>query len=119
MIMFTWGTLSCNGAVVGDDFPGCTIIGSNNTIGYHAMIGVKCQDLKYKLFHRPQLMKQGPCCSEVELEDPVENIGAKLVRQAAANTNDLTGHGTMTSVVLAQGLIVEDVKVGLFFCLKL
>ncbi|RZC02708.1 putative acyl-[acyl-carrier-protein]--UDP-N-acetylglucosamine O-acyltransferase, mitochondrial isoform C [Glycine soja] len=36
------------GAVVGDDYPGCTVIGSNNTIGYHAVIGVKCQDMKYK-----------------------------------------------------------------------
>jgi chaperonin GroEL (HSP60 family) len=50
---------------------------------------------------------------KVELEDPVENIGAKLVRQAAAKTNDLAGDGTTTSVVLAQGLIAEGVKVGL------
>ncbi|RWW76225.1 hypothetical protein BHE74_00015705 [Ensete ventricosum] len=49
--------------------------------------------------------------SFVELEDPVENIGAKLVRQAAAKTNDLAGDGTTTSVVLAQGLIAEGVKV--------
>lgn len=45
------------------------------------------------------------------MEDPVENIGAKLVRQAAAKTNDLAGDGTTTSVVLAQGLIAEGVKV--------
>ena len=49
----------------------------------------------------------------MELEDPVENIGAKLVRQAAAKTNDMAGDGTTTSVVLAQGLIAEGVKVGL------
>ena len=48
---------------------------------------------------------------QVELEDPVENIGAKLVRQAAAKTNDLAGDGTTTSVVLAQSLIAEGVKV--------
>ena len=47
------------------------------------------------------------------MEDPVENIGAKLVRQAAAKTNDLAGDGTTTSVVLAQGLIAEGVKVGI------
>ena len=47
----------------------------------------------------------------MELEDSVENIGAKLVRQAAAKTNDLAGDGTTTSVVLAQGLIAEGVKV--------
>lgn len=45
----------------------------------------------------------------------MENIGAKLVRQAAAKTNDLAGDGTTTSVVLAQGLIAEGVKVG-YFC---
>ena len=48
---------------------------------------------------------------QVELEDPVENIGAKLVRQAAAKTNDLAGDGTTTSVVLAQGMIAEGMKV--------
>ncbi|KAL1356501.1 hypothetical protein AAHE18_05G188700 [Arachis hypogaea] len=37
------------GAIVGDDYPGCTVIGNNNIIGHHAVIGVKCQDLKYKL----------------------------------------------------------------------
>lgn len=61
-------------------------------------------------------MRLFTCCStnfiQVELEDPVENIGAKLVRQAAAKTNDLAGDGTTTSVVLAQGLIAEGVKVG-------
>ncbi|CAO2842125.1 unnamed protein product [Amaranthus hypochondriacus] len=36
------------GAVVGDELPGKTVIGSNNTIGHHAVVGVKCQDLKYK-----------------------------------------------------------------------
>ncbi|CAI9100545.1 OLC1v1037670C1 [Oldenlandia corymbosa var. corymbosa] len=36
------------GAVVGDDLPGHTIIGCNNTIGHHAVVGNKCQDLKYK-----------------------------------------------------------------------
>jgi len=37
-----------NGAVVGADIPGRTVIGKQNNIGYHAVVGVKCQDLKYK-----------------------------------------------------------------------
>ncbi|KAL0925631.1 hypothetical protein M5K25_003996 [Dendrobium thyrsiflorum] len=37
-----------SGAIVGADLPGRTIIGCNNVIGYHAVVGVKCQDLKYK-----------------------------------------------------------------------
>ncbi|GLT47842.1 hypothetical protein SLA2020_215030 [Shorea laevis] len=36
------------GAVVGDDLPGGTVIGCNNIIGHHAVVGVKCQDMKYK-----------------------------------------------------------------------
>ncbi|KAF1881091.1 hypothetical protein Lal_00023124 [Lupinus albus] len=62
----------------------------------------------------PKIVNDGvTVAKEVELEDPVENIGAKLVRQAAAKTNDLAGDGTTTSVVLAQGLIAEGVKLGL------
>ncbi|CAI0543855.1 unnamed protein product [Linum tenue] len=36
------------GAVVGEDLPGRTVLGANNTVGHHSVIGVKCQDLKYK-----------------------------------------------------------------------
>ncbi|KAJ9692303.1 hypothetical protein PVL29_011387 [Vitis rotundifolia] len=60
----------------------------------------------------PKIVNDGVTVArEVELEDPVENIGARLVRQAASKTNDLAGDGTTTSVVLAQGLITEGVKV--------
>lgn len=41
----------------------------------------------------------------------MENVGAKLVRHAGAKTNDLAGDGSTTSVVLAQGLIAEGMKV--------
>uniref|UniRef100_A0A0E0JNE8 Uncharacterized protein n=1 Tax=Oryza punctata TaxID=4537 RepID=A0A0E0JNE8_ORYPU len=37
------------GAILGSDIPGQTIIGENNVIGHHAVVGVKCQDLKYKI----------------------------------------------------------------------
>jgi len=60
----------------------------------------------------PKIVNDGVTVArEVELEDPVENIGARLVRQAASKTNDMAGDGTTTSVVLAQGLIAEGVKV--------
>ena len=45
------------------------------------------------------------------MEDPLENVGVKLVRQAGAKTNDLAGDGSTTSIVLARGLIDEGVKV--------
>ncbi|CAO2813364.1 unnamed protein product [Amaranthus hypochondriacus] len=60
----------------------------------------------------PKIVNDGvTVAKEVELEDPVENIGASLVRQAASRTNELAGDGTTTSVVLAQGLIAEGVKI--------
>lgn len=49
--------------------------------------------------------------NQIELEDPLENVGVKLVRQAGAKTNDLAGDGCTTSIVLAQGLIAEGAKV--------
>lgn len=42
------GCVVLTGAVVGADIPGCTVLGKNNFIGYHAVVGVKGQDLKYK-----------------------------------------------------------------------
>ncbi|XP_042475145.1 ruBisCO large subunit-binding protein subunit beta, chloroplastic-like isoform X1 [Macadamia integrifolia] len=60
----------------------------------------------------PKIVNDGASVlKEVELEDPLENVGAKLVRQAGARTNDLAGDGSTTSVVLAQGLIGEGLKV--------
>jgi len=48
--------LSASGAVVGDELPGYTFIGCNNIIGHHAAVGVKCQDLKYKVCERLYLI---------------------------------------------------------------
>jgi chaperonin GroEL (HSP60 family) len=72
-------------------------------LDYHAICGIILKSMQIFIVIVVVL--------QVELEDPVENIGAKLVRQAAAKTNDLAGDGTTTSVVLAQGLIAEGVKV--------
>ncbi|XP_020083580.1 ruBisCO large subunit-binding protein subunit beta, chloroplastic-like isoform X2 [Ananas comosus] len=60
----------------------------------------------------PKIVNDGETVlKEVELEDPLENLGVKLVRQAGAKTNDLAGDGCTTSIILAQGLISEGVKV--------
>ncbi|XP_022149057.1 chaperonin 60 subunit beta 4, chloroplastic isoform X2 [Momordica charantia] len=60
----------------------------------------------------PKIVNDGETVlKEIELEDPLENVGVKLVRQAGAKTNDLAGDGSTTSVVLAQGLIAEGMKV--------
>ncbi|KAL9235573.1 hypothetical protein vseg_010321 [Gypsophila vaccaria] len=60
----------------------------------------------------PKIVNDGETVlKQIELEDPVENVGVKLVRQAGAKTNDLAGDGSTTSIVLARGLIDEGVKV--------
>ncbi|TYH91479.1 hypothetical protein ES332_A13G118700v1 [Gossypium tomentosum] len=60
----------------------------------------------------PKIVNDGETVlKQIELEDPLENVGAKLVRQAGAKTNDLAGDGCTTSIVLAHGLITEGVKV--------
>ncbi|KAK3004039.1 hypothetical protein RJ639_019337, partial [Escallonia herrerae] len=60
----------------------------------------------------PKIVNDGETVLKaIELEDPLENVGVKLVRQAGAKTNDLAGDGSTTSIVLAQGLIAEGVKV--------
>lgn len=48
--------------------------------------------------------------SEIELEDPFENMGAMLVKEVASHTNDCTGDGTTTATVLAQAMVKEGLK---------
>jgi chaperonin GroEL len=47
---------------------------------------------------------------EIELEDPFENMGAQLLKEAASKTNDVAGDGTTTATVLAQAIISEGLK---------
>jgi chaperonin GroEL len=60
----------------------------------------------------PKIVNDGvTIAKEVELEDPVENIGATLVRQAAARTNDTAGDGTTTATILSAAFIAEGLKI--------
>src|SRR5665811_402553 len=47
---------------------------------------------------------------EVELEDPFENMGAQLVREAASKTADIAGDGTTTATVLASAIVSQGIK---------
>jgi chaperonin GroEL len=47
---------------------------------------------------------------EIELEDPYENMGAQLIKEAATKTNDVCGDGTTTATVLAQTIVNEGLK---------
>ena len=64
-----------------------------------------------KKFGPPQVCSDGVTIArEVELEDPFENMGAQLIKEAASKTNDSAGDGTTTAVVLAQAIIHEGFK---------
>ena len=64
-----------------------------------------------KSFGAPQVTKDGvSVAKEVELEDPLENMGAQVVKEVASKTNDLAGDGTTTATVLAQAIVKEGLK---------
>jgi len=64
-----------------------------------------------KSFGGPVITKDGVTVSkEIELEDPFENMGAKLVNEVAAKTNDIAGDGTTTAIVLAEAIFTEGLK---------
>jgi chaperonin GroEL len=64
-----------------------------------------------KSFGAPQVTKDGvSVAKEVELENPLENMGAQMVKEVASKTNDLAGDGTTTATVLAQAIVKEGLK---------
>ena len=64
-----------------------------------------------KKFGAPQITKDGvTVAKEIELKDPVENMGAQMVKEVASKTNDSAGDGTTTATVLAQGIINTGLK---------
>ena len=59
----------------------------------------------------PTLTKDGVTVArEIELQDPLENIGAQMVKEAASKTSDVAGDGTTTATVLAQAIYREGRK---------
>ncbi len=64
-----------------------------------------------KKFGAPQVTKDGvTVAKEIELEDPIENMGAQMVKEVASKTADIAGDGTTTATVLAQSIIAEGLK---------
>ncbi|SEP79475.1 chaperonin GroEL [Flavobacterium urocaniciphilum] len=64
-----------------------------------------------KSFGGPTVTKDGvSVAKEVELQDPLENMGAQMVKEVASKTNDLAGDGTTTATVLAQAIVKEGLK---------
>ncbi len=64
-----------------------------------------------KKFGAPTVTHDGvTVAKEIELEDPYENMGAQLLKEAATKTNDIAGDGTTTATVLAQAIVKEGLK---------
>ena len=64
-----------------------------------------------KAFGGPQVTKDGvTVAKEIELENPLENMGAQMVKEVASKTNDLAGDGTTTATILAQAIVKEGLK---------
>src|SRR4030043_1225579 len=64
-----------------------------------------------KKFGAPTITKDGvTVAKEIELEDPLENMGAQMVKEVASRTSDLAGDGTTTATVLAQAIVKEGLK---------
>src|ERR671914_650599 len=62
-------------------------------------------------FGSPTITHDGvSVAKEIELEDPFENMGAQLLKEAASKTNDIAGDGTTTATVLAQAIVTEGFR---------
>ncbi len=70
-----------------------------------------CNVVLEKKYGAPLITNDGvTIAKEIELEDPFENMGAQLVREVAAKTNDVAGDGTTTATILAQAIVREGMK---------
>src|SRR5690348_3785159 len=64
-----------------------------------------------KKYGAPLVTKDGvTVAKEIELEDPIENMGAQMVKEVASKTSDVAGDGTTTATVLAQAMITAGLK---------
>ncbi len=64
-----------------------------------------------KKWGAPSVVHDGvTVAKEIELEDPFENMGAQLLKEAASKTNDVAGDGTTTATILAQAIVFEGLK---------
>jgi chaperonin GroEL len=64
-----------------------------------------------KKFGSPLITKDGvTVAKEIDLKDPIENLGARMVREVASKTSDVAGDGTTTATVLAQAIFREGIK---------
>nr|XP_048335435.1 probable acyl-[acyl-carrier-protein]--UDP-N-acetylglucosamine O-acyltransferase, mitochondrial isoform X2 [Ziziphus jujuba var. spinosa]XP_048335436.1 probable acyl-[acyl-carrier-protein]--UDP-N-acetylglucosamine O-acyltransferase, mitochondrial isoform X2 [Ziziphus jujuba var. spinosa] len=88
------------GAVVGDDLPGHTVLGCNNIIGHHAVVGIKCQDMKYK---------PGEECFLDVGDDNEIREHTSIHRSSKSSDRTVIGNGNL---IMGSSHIAHDCKVG-------
>src|ERR1700752_3850015 len=81
-----------------------------NAVG--ATLGPKGRNVAVdRKFGSPTIVHDGvTVAKEIELDDPFENMGAQILKEAASKTNDIAGDGTTTATVLAQAITQEGLK---------
>src|SRR5690349_9294122 len=81
-----------------------------NAVG--ATLGPKGRNVAVdRKFGSPTVTHDGvSVAKEIELEDPFENMGAQLLKEAAQKTNDIAGDGTTTSTIMAHAIVNEGLK---------
>src|SRR3981189_612429 len=82
------------------------------TDAVEATLGPKGRNVSLdKKYGAPNVVHDGvTVAKEIELEDPFENMGAQLLKEAASKTNDVAGDGTTTATVLAQAIVNEGFR---------
>ncbi|KAG8376114.1 hypothetical protein BUALT_Bualt09G0029700 [Buddleja alternifolia] len=88
------------GAIVGDELPGRTVIGCNNIIGHHAVVGIKCQDMKYK--------SGTECYLEIGDHNEIREY-ASVHRSSLPNERTIVGDNNL---IMGSCHIAHDCKVG-------
>ncbi|XP_048491037.1 probable acyl-[acyl-carrier-protein]--UDP-N-acetylglucosamine O-acyltransferase, mitochondrial isoform X2 [Beta vulgaris subsp. vulgaris] len=88
------------GAVVGDELPGKTMIGSNNIIGHHAVVGVKCQDLKYK--------DGDDCFLDIGDNNEIREYSS-IHRSSKSDDQTVIGHNNL---IMGSCHVAHDCKIG-------
>lgn len=113
-LMMCWGGLRmANKLLHGEQARAALLRGINQVAdAVGSTLGPKASNVAIaKLHQNPQVTHDGVTVAKsIILEDPFEDMGAQLIREAAAKTNDIAGDGTTTATVLARAMVVEGDK---------
>src|SRR5207253_1703220 len=86
-------------------------VGDRILFGKYTGSEIKIDDQEYLILREDEILARiSGMAKEIELRDPLENMGAQMVREVASKTSDVAGDGTTTATVLAQAIFREGVR---------